>query len=140
MQDPFDVDTIRSYGRDEATFGGLYFDGDVLVALFTADLAVHRSRLEPMLHSPGQVRLATADRSYVEVKAAHGRVKDALLGPGRPYPEVFSAGIGVAQDQFVIVVLVEELNDELEEAIRTAVEPDAIVLRRGGRPRPTWRS
>jgi hypothetical protein len=135
MQDMADADIVQAYGSGEPHFGGLYFDEDVLVALFTNDLEAHRAALVPRLRAPGQLRVARAARSYSAVEAANRWVQGKLMMSKYPHPEVFGVGIGVQDGQFVVIVSVENLTAELGEVIRLSARPDEVVLHAGSRPR-----
>jgi hypothetical protein len=95
----------------------------------------HHARLVSLLRAPDQFRLAAADRSYIEVEAANHRVQQTLIRSGKPHPGVTGVGIGMAGGQFVIRVDVENLTDEVANAIRATVAPDVIVVESGQRAR-----
>ncbi|MDP9094514.1 MAG: hypothetical protein M3N95_16640 [Actinomycetota bacterium] len=132
MQSGIDADTVHEYGKREPSFGGAYFDGDVLVALFTTDIDEHASRLLPTLEAPDQFRVTVASRAYSQVTASNARVQMKLMHSGR-YPEVVGVGIGMSAGQFVVKVRVEGLTDAVAAALRDAVAPDDIQIGPGYR-------
>ena len=134
IQDPYDKATVHAYGQSQAAYGGMYWEGDTLVAMFTDELDAHRERLLPRLRVPERFRVASASRTFLQIKEANGRVRTKLLGdPTMPFPEICGVGIGMEDGQFVIKIWVEHLSEALVEEIREAAEPDEVVVAKGFR-------
>ena len=134
MQHSADADAVCAYGVDEPSYGGVYFDGDVLVAMFTENLQEHQARLVPVLQAPDQFRLAAADRPYAEVEGANARVQQTLRFSGL-HRVVTGVGIALVDGQFAIRVEVVNCTDDVVESIRARVAPDVVVVKAGLRAR-----
>jgi hypothetical protein len=130
-----DAEVVHEYGQDEPTFGGVYFDGDVVVAMFTADLDRHTRQLLPRLRAAEQFRIELTDQTYAQVEAANARVQRRLMLSDQRHPEVVGVGIGLRDGKFVVQLHVENLTDALAAEIQTVVAPDSVAIEQGSRPR-----
>jgi hypothetical protein len=132
MQHMQDSNVVSAYGATEPSFGGVYFDGDVVVALFTSDVRVHDEVLRPRLTAPDQFRAELADRSWATVEAANRSIQEALLFTGPRIPGVNSVGIGKMDGQFAIKVGIDPYSEELAEQVRRAASPFEVVVHQQG--------
>lgn len=128
-----DGQTIRGYGADHPDeFGGVYVEGETLVALFIGRPEWHLAELRPHLRYPVRVRTGETDRTWAEVLAANARIRHRLLGAAG-FAAVHSVGIIEVDGRFEIQVGVEPLDAGIEGAIEDAVKPDLVFIRGEGR-------
>jgi len=132
MQNSDDVEAVRAYGVGQAAeFGGIYFDGDTLVALFTHRPEWHLGELRPRLRRPFLFRTGETDRTWAAVMASNERVRHRLMD-GSDFGAVHGVGITKVDGRFEIQVGVNPLDAEIERAIENAVKPDSVLIRGGG--------
>jgi hypothetical protein len=130
--DRADVKVVQDYAEHEPSFGGVYFDGDVLVGLFTSDLESHRERILPLLVAPGLFRLESATQTYAELDAARERVTAVLLRP-QPFPGVTGVGMRLGgPGGSVVTVGVHPYSSTLADKVTGLVAPDSVEVREGG--------
>jgi hypothetical protein len=134
-----DSDLVRQYGASEAPaeFGGVFFEGPVLVALFTDGLERHLAALRDLLHEPELLSVRLAARPWSEVQHSKDAVAQALLHPRR-HPAVWTVGIMVVDGQFAVSVGISPYGARIAREVREAVAPHAIVVQRRGPVRPRY--
>ena len=119
---------VRAYGENEPAFGGLYFDGEVLVALFTTDLDDHADHIRPLLRAPEKFRVHKSERPWRELEAANVRISSRLATLRDQFPEITNYGIGLCEGQFAVQIGVEQLTPELAGALTEALAPEQVQV------------
>jgi hypothetical protein len=135
MQHPDDANAVDAYCQTQPDFGGVYYDGDQLVVLFTGDLDRHGQDLATVLDHPDQARVAQTTRTWAEVEDTNRTVQARLLTEPAPIAGVTSVGIGLSDGAFVIEVGVDQLDDAIIAAVHAAAAPHTTHIRQEGRPR-----
>jgi hypothetical protein len=99
-----DKATIADYAEAQPGFGGMFYDEETLVVLFTDDLTRHEQALLPLVQEPTHLQVRRAGRTWPALEEANERVQRQLMGPEHPRSDVVSVGIGVREGDFVIRV------------------------------------
>lgn len=129
-----DADAATTYAAAQSGFGGTYFDGDLLVVLFTEDVERQRNALRTVVEHPEHLVVRATSRTLAEVRQSAARVRHRLLDPGDA-TDVSSIGLTVHADEFVVEVGLDPYSDERASQLRAAVHPDPIVVRSQPHPR-----
>ena len=135
VQHSFDADTAAAYGNDQPDYGGLYYVGDQLVVLFTANLDQHRRHLSERVGHPGQLAVHQGTRTWIDIEETNLRLQHRLLAGPHPVTGVNRVGIGMSDGQFVITVGIDHDDEDLVATVRAVAAPDAVEISRKERPR-----
>jgi hypothetical protein len=120
-----DAAIVHEYGELDTSFGGLYVEGDSLVALFTADIDMHSEHLYPLVAASDQLVVRLAARTWKEVIDANDRVA-SILFRSQIAAGVTGAGIGLRDGQFVVCVSIDPYTEVLAQRVRDMVFPDLV--------------
>jgi hypothetical protein len=131
--DRFDV--YCAAHQDE--FGGRFADGErIFGVLFTDHVDEHEASLRALLSHPELVVVRCADRPWRELEEANRRLARLLMGipdhPDQRHPAVNGMGIGMADGQFTIMVMVDPERRDAVEEIVALVHPEPITIHLAG--------
>lgn len=129
-----DADKVTAYAAGQPGFGGVFYDGNELVVLFTEKVDEQQDSIRGIVDEPGRLVVRAASRTFVEVQSAKARISNRLIGR-EEFDGVSTVGIAVHEGQFVVEVGIDPYNEAEAERIRAAVHPDEIEVRPQTRPR-----